>query len=51
MILTVLGIIIGVILLYLAVIIFFPVFFKPRQPIQEAKLEPEAGEPLNADMM
>lgn len=45
MILTALGIIIGVILLYLAVIIFFPVFFKPRQPIQKPELEPEAGEP------
>jgi fermentation-respiration switch protein FrsA (DUF1100 family) len=43
MILTVLGIIIGAILLYLAVIIFFPVFLKPRQPIEKPK--PEAGEP------
>lgn len=37
MILTALGVIIGVILLYLAVIIFFPIFPEPRQPIQKAE--------------
>jgi len=41
MILVGLGIIIGVILIYLVVIIFFPVFSEPKQPIQ--KTEPEIG--------
>ena len=41
MILIGLGIIIGVILIYLVVIILFPVFSEPKQPIQ--KTEPEIG--------
>lgn len=39
MILTVLGIIIGTIVLYLVVVIFFPVFSEPNQPIHKAKSE------------